>query len=835
MSKKQKCLELINLLTTEYGPHIYRRLEVTRDKNGKKIPVKRTGNFTKNNMSREEIRRNSGLNDKGINCFDIYLKHCENEKGHLICVDFDDLNYKENPLYIKLYNMKVIETKSKGGCHCYIAVKNMIDYTNEVKVQKPYRAPDGNEFQPETDLIKEKINMWEYYEDDGIWDLEMRGGHILSFEWDELKHYFDEKEMNKSSSKKNIVKPMKTSASEETLREQQIFQCSEKQFKGYLNRLKPHRFHYKQLIDVGIMCFNNFDGSDKGCRIWQDWNSTDETTHDQIRDMEFIMEKWKGFKLKTDGPVADYRKLKKWADEDNPCNPYEEIYKSKGVDAMVHELNTGEENGIRIGLKNDTSEYIIETPTDWHIKNHIGAGIHFEHYHFTVPSEDDPDKSFVVKPFQTWRFHPNKNVWNKVVYDPSGQETGCYNLWKGYKIKPEDCERYDEADAQAILDHIFDIWADGDQERYDYILNWFAHKLQFPMTKMTVCLCLNSGEGAGKNVILNFFFMIMGDNYDSIANANQIIGDFNGVLEGRTLLNFDEVTYGGDHSTNNKLKALITEDYMYINKKNKEAYRIRSLADFIITTNEEYFIGVTGDSRRYCPFQLNGKWVGDGHKDEKEAYFSKIRKCPAEAFAKILYNRDISGFNPRQFKKTELFQQQVERSLNSDIRWLYQVLESGLLKPSAYDPLPWMELLKRSGDKPTNHYELYGNQGYESQMAMTTKWDKLLFKKGDRKFYVVDLLYEIYAGTRMGSYNKTQTPTVFYQTLKTVFGDSIKEGVHPILGKVISLPELDEARLCYNRWARWDYTWGQDVGDEDDDNWDDIVFTEKNENDSDSD
>ena len=87
----------------------------------------------------------------------------------------------------------------------------------------------------------------------------------------------------------------------------------------------------------------------------------------------------------------------------------------------------------------------------------------------------------------------------------------------------------------------------------------------------------------------------------------------------------------------------------------------------------------------------------------------------------------------------------------------------------------------------------------------------------------------------MGSYNKTVTPTVFYQTLKTVFGDLIKEGVHPVLGKVISLPELDEARLCYNRWARWDYKWGQDVGDEDDDNWDDIVFTEKNENDSDSD
>ena len=62
-----------------------------------------------------------------------------------------------------------------------------------------------------------------------------------------------------------------------------------------------------------------------------------------------------------------------------------------------------------------------------------------------------------------------------------------------------------------------------------------------------------------------------------------------------------------------------------------------------------------------------------------------------------------------------------------------------------------------------------------------------------------------------------------------MFGE-VKEAIHPVLGKVISLPELKEARQAFNTWARWDYKWGQEVGDQGDVDWDDIVFEEKKEN-----
>ena len=822
LKKADEMGKFMDVIIAEYGKDIYRTISITRNEKGKKIIDKAVGgNFTKNNMSQEEIKSNRG---RSGNCIDLYVKHCKNDRGQLICVDFDDMDYRNNPLYIKLYNMKVLETTSKHGAHMYIAVKNLADFSNEIKVQLPYQNENGDMVEVDTDLILKGRNMWEYWGED-IWEAKL--GSIPSFEWDELKVFFNVSKMNFKGSIKKVVTTMKSSVSDDNLREQNLLICGAKQFKNYLKRLKPFRYQYDMLIEVGIMCFNNFEGKDSGCRIWEDWNAQDTAPHDQIRDRNFLNEKWNSFKKRTEGPLLDYRKLKKWADEDCPCNPYEEIYKSSGVDAMVHEMNTGEETGIRCGLNNATSEFIIEVPGDWHIKNYIAAGIHFEHYAFTVKDEEDPDKSFVVKPFMTWRFHKNRNVWNKVSYDPSCQESGDYNLWKGFKIKPEDCERFDEADCQPILDHIRSIWADGDIDRYEYILNWFAHKIQKPEKKMAVCLCLNSGEGAGKNVVLNFFFKIMGKNYDSIANQNQILGDFNAVLEGKILLNFDEVTYGGDHSANNKLKALISEDYMYINKKNKEAYRIHSLADFIITTNEEYFIGVSGDSRRYCPFQLNGKWVGEDS-DEKEAYFKRIMDCPVESFAKFLYNRNIVGFNARKFKKTELFQQQVERSWNSDIRWLYQSLESGMFKTNSHPKgIGWMEMPMTDTSQSDLHYTLYGSQGAESHDLGLRRADRLIFKKGDRKYYIMSQLYNMYSASKMGSYSKIVTPTVFQQTLNTMFGGFSKEGTHPKFGKVMSLPDLVDARNCFNTWSRWDYRWGADDGDDGD--WDDITFNEEKE------
>ena len=810
--------QFLGILIDNYGENIYRKIDVWRDSNGKKQPK---GSYS--NWTREQIADNSGSG----NAYDIYIKHCVNEHGRLVCFDFDDALYQDNPLYELLYGKRAIKINSKKGCHVYASVSNLPEFSNEVNIQREYKGRAGNKKQPSTDLIVKKRNMWECYNEDH-WEMELYGSEIVEVDWGEIVEFFNVEYMNKGKvKKKSPIKDMNKSPSTELIireKEKNISRCSIKQFKSYLDRLKPHRYSYDNFVDVGIMCWVNFQGSSKGFGCWLEWVNKDTGQHDNVRDIDYLNNKWKSFN--DDGEVvSDWRKLKNWADKDTPVNPYEEIYKMGGKDALIDELNSGETLGTRIGYNQMTSEFIIQTPQGWMLKNDRQAVIHFECYNFCVESEDeDESKTFMIQPFKIWRLSIKRNMWYEIVYDPSEQETGSFNLWRGYTITREVCSTYKPKDCQPILDHLMNIWADGCQERYDYILNWFAWKLQRPHKKMCVVICLNSGEGAGKNVILNHMFRIMGKNYDSVSNANSILGSFNGILEGKTLLNFDEVTYGGNHSVNNQLKALISEDYVHINKKNKEAYRIKSMADFIITTNEDYFIGVSGDSRRYCPMALNQKWVGI-QTEESRVYFNTIMDVPSECFAKFLYERDISDFNPRSFKKTQLFQQQVERSWTSTTRWLYQALESGhIITCGASKVIHWNKLPpKDSSSQSDFQWETYGSQSFTGDLS---SFRKIAFLHNGVRWYRVGKLYEIYSMSKMGSYSKVVTEQVFRSEMTTIFAN-MKTKSHPKLGMCCQLPELDDGRKSFNLWSKWDYNWGGSVGCFNDDDEDDIVFTEE--------
>ena len=70
--------QFLGILKDEYGDHIYRKIDVWRDKNGKKQTRSAHSQWT-----REQIADNVGVG----NTYDIYIKHCKNEAGQLVCFD----------------------------------------------------------------------------------------------------------------------------------------------------------------------------------------------------------------------------------------------------------------------------------------------------------------------------------------------------------------------------------------------------------------------------------------------------------------------------------------------------------------------------------------------------------------------------------------------------------------------------------------------------------------------------------------------------------------------------------------------------------------------------
>jgi hypothetical protein len=327
-------------------------------------------------------------------------------------------------------------------------------------------------------------------------------------------------------------------------------------------------------------------------------------------------------------------------------------------------------------------------------------------------------------------------------------------------------------------------------------MDYFAHIIQKPWKKTGVVVALRSKQGGGKGVIISKLDEIIGDNhFCQNSNANYLFGDFNGQLEGKILVNLDEAFWGGDKKMEGMMKNKITERNQTINKKNKEAYMVSDYANYIISTNNDWFAGTTEDDRRYYCLELNNKYAGRMTK-EKEEYFNPIVQAPAGAFAKILYNRDITHFNPRIFKKTKLLQEQVERNHNPVKVWWYKVLHDG----------GWEGI--NCGKKFFNYW---------NTLEEDNAGDNIKNKKTGEEIvgYFKDYIYERYkmTETEKRGFNSVYA---FYRELKqNCLGDLYREIRPKNKDKdykaerpaFLVLPSLEEARAKWNELQDYDYKW----------------------------
>ena len=321
-----------------------------------------------------------------------------------------------------------------------------------------------------------------------------------------------------------------------------------------------------------------------------------------------------------------------------------------------------------------------------------------------------------------------------------------------------------------------------------------AMKLQMPWKKIATVIVLKSKEGAGKNMILDKFKRIMGEYYISISNVNNVLGDFNGIVEGKMLINADEISYGGNKQQMNRMKALITEDHQVVNKKNKEMYKIDNFADYIFTTNELYFLYVTPYSRRYFVLQMDN-WLAGIHTEKHKEYLKAILEVPDEVFAKFLLERDISNFNPRAFLKTPLFQKQVELNWSSEVKYLHLCLESGALKVT----LPRITWNTDPGYQ-NNCHKFTGGFARKHQTDRTK----------DEYWYGYDALYGLYSQGNMGGYATIVTINSFYETLNEMFGEEIVYSTFR-KQKVVKLPNINDARRLFNEHQNFNYDFSESL------------------------
>lgn len=219
------------------------------------------------------------------------------------------------------------------------------------------------------------------------------------------------------------------------------------------------------------------------------------------------------------------------------------------------------------------------------------------------------------------------------------------NIFKPYDVMNTDDLK--ETEWKIVLDHIRNVLCNGDEQFYKYVINWIAWLFQRPK-KIGTMLLFSGGEGIGKS---RFFHkiakhMIRSINTLEVHGFDSVVGRFNGHIAGKRLVLLHEVSDGNVRNAS-KLKNLLTDAVLEIEKKGVDQYSIDSYHFFIGFTNHTIIpvLSELGMNRRICVIPSLSNRTSLGGREYHKNVSRTLKTYKNEIYSWFM-KIDISGFHP---------------------------------------------------------------------------------------------------------------------------------------------------------------------------------------------
>ena len=273
--------------------------------------------------------------------------------------------------------------------------------------------------------------------------------------------------------------------------------------------------------------------------------------------------------------------------------------------------------------------------------------------------------------FEMWLAHPARRTYDRIVFEPGKNIVeGQYNLWRGWKYKPA------EGNCALFLEHMEKNVAQGNEEVYDYLLDWFAYLIQKPGTRPGVAIALRGESGVGKSKVGEILRELTSPHSGEIAHSRHLTGNFNRGLMNKVFVFCDEAFFAGDPREARILKTMVTSRVISIEPKGKDPFELPNHLHFMMASNDLWIINAARDERRYAVFD-----VGNGRK-QQHVFFGnmdkEMRSGGYGALMKLLMERDLEGFNVAKFPQSSALNEQKLMSLSPLQKWWADRLEDGV-------------------------------------------------------------------------------------------------------------------------------------------------------------
>jgi Family of unknown function (DUF5906)/Primase C terminal 2 (PriCT-2)/Bifunctional DNA primase/polymerase, N-terminal len=346
---------------------------------------------------------------------------------------------------------------------------------------------------------------------------------------------------------------------------------------------------------------------------------------------------------------------------------------SDEIDAVVAEFN---ENYLVV---NENGKAVIYSPTeDPILKRRFYEHLGFEDLRRLYMNRkiqvgtNDKDQPIMANVANVWLGHRERRQFIQgVAFDPTGKRVrdGVLNLWQGFAVQPK------AGSWQRMMDHIRRIVCAGNDECYNYVLNWMARLVQKPAEQGEVAIVMRGAEGTGKGTLARALKHICGQHGLHISNSKHLTGNFNAHLRDCVFLFADEAFFAGDRAHTGVLKAIITEPYLAIEGKYQNAIQAPNFLHLMMASNEDWVIPASLEARRFLVLE-----VSDSRRDDHDyftALWTEMERGGYEAMLHDLLDHDLTFFNPRRVPHTEGLQTQKKLSLGVTDSWWLDVLQRG--------------------------------------------------------------------------------------------------------------------------------------------------------------
>jgi putative DNA primase/helicase len=242
---------------------------------------------------------------------------------------------------------------------------------------------------------------------------------------------------------------------------------------------------------------------------------------------------------------------------------------------------------------------------------------------------------------------------------------GFFNTYIKPSIRPI------KGDCSIYLAHVHDVICDKNQKAYEYLIQYFAHIVQRPEEKPSVAIVMKSVEGTGKGTMMKPLLQILGAQGIHINGDRHLTGQFNSATANKLLVFADEVNLTSSIIAD-KIKGIISESTVQMEKKGLEAIAIPNYARVVFASNRGHVINAGTKERRYLVLEPSPLMA------QNNLYFERLNQWidnqGAQALLHYLLNVDLEKFNPFKAPSTNALIEQKLQSLNNSHQYVYEQL-----------------------------------------------------------------------------------------------------------------------------------------------------------------